>query len=502
MIAFQSEVAGRSQVWVKNLAQGDPLQITFLDPGATQPRWSPKGEQIFFQYRGGIWSAPPLGGQPRPIIEQGRSPSFSRDGEQLAFETTDGSLWIAKADGSNRRRVIKGTVWTASPALSPDGRAIAYFQNDAFGAPTGDFWVVPASGGNPRQLTFDSTDGGRPDWTPDGRFIIFSSSRGGSETLWRVPASGGPPEPVTIGAGQDLDPAISPDGKRLVYTNIRRGHALMIFDPSTGQERELLERRSGLHIPRFSPEGDRIAFFHVIETSVHLFTIRADGSDVRQLTYAAGERNLFPHWSADGAFLFFTRDRPDKSFRKMPATGGDSTELASWGADNYAYADPLGRAVVYMRSENKQPTASVIRDLQTGSETVLELRLDALVRWFRDGQAVVGSQTARADGRPALSNLSNVVLCHAGTGKCQEITRGSRPTPSGDGSRIFFFRQTDSPSAQRELWSVARDGRNEKRIGTLGPFGFDTHFDVSLDDRIVFVQSRRGKAEIWRAELQ
>jgi hypothetical protein len=40
------------------------------------------------------------------------------------------------------------------------------------------------------------------------------------------------------------------------------------------------------------------------------------------------------------------------------------------------------------------------------------------------------------------------------------------------------------------------------RIGTLGRFGIDVNFDVSRDDRIVFVQYREEKAELWRANLQ
>ena len=66
----------------------------------------------------------------------------------------------------------------------------------------------------------------------------------------------------------------------------------------------------------------------------------------------------------------------------------------------------------------------------------------------------------------------------------------------------FLLRATDPRSRYRELWSIGHDRQDEKRVGTLGAFGIDVDFDVSRNDRIVYVQSRQGKAELWRADLQ
>jgi eukaryotic-like serine/threonine-protein kinase len=484
------------QLWLKNLAQGDPLPITSLELGATRPCWSPKGDQILFNHRGAIWSVPPLGGQPRLLIQQANNPSLSADGELVAYDGPERGIWLAKADGSDPRRVaVRRFIWPGTPAVSPNSQTIVFFDSEE--GPMGDYWVVSASGGTPRRLTFDSSLGGRPVWTPDGRFIMLSSMRRGSETLWRVPAGGGEPEPVTLGAGQDREPAVSPDGNSLVYTNIRVAYALMLRDPVTGQQTQLLERRSPVDLPRFSPQGDRIAFFQQIEADLHLFTMNVDGREVRQLTHVAGQRNLGPQWSADGAFLFFTRFRPDVSFRKMPAAGGDSTKLGPWSVQNWAEVDPSGRAVAYARLDGTQPTATVIRDLETGSETVLDFPLRQF-RWSRDGQTILGSRVLAAAGNSSW----NVAQCPAGRGACRVITSGHTTRPSGDGSRIFFLRPTNPPSGYRELWSIGHDGRDEMRVGTLGRFGIDVNFDVSRDDRIVFVQYREEKAELWRADLQ
>ena len=108
---------GVRQIWVKNLAGGDPIQITFGQLAADRPRWSPRNDQIVFTLgslgRDGaspewriesIWSVPPLGGAPRKIIESGGNPNWSGDGSRLVFERGR-EIWIVGADGSNPRKV-------------------------------------------------------------------------------------------------------------------------------------------------------------------------------------------------------------------------------------------------------------------------------------------------------------------------------------------------------------------------------------------------------------
>jgi Tol biopolymer transport system component len=122
--------------------------------------------------------------------------------------------------------------------FSPDGRSIAFFVAEA--GPNGDFWVIASTGGEPRRLTWDVCEVGEPAWTPDG---------------------------------------------------------LRVIDATTGDDRELLARRSALWLPEFSPVGDRLAFFHQVGLDIHLFTIASDGSGLRQVTHGAGEWNIHPTWS-------------------------------------------------------------------------------------------------------------------------------------------------------------------------------------------------------------
>jgi Tol biopolymer transport system component len=340
------DVGGRPQIWLKNLRGGSATQLTFLNDGAgpTRTRWSPTGDQILFNYAGGIWAVSPLGGVPRQIIQRGRNPSVSADGKRLVYEGLgvpdgDRGIWTADADGTNVRRVLdKQHHLAGEPAVSPEGRTIVFFQSE--GGPMGDFWIVPTAGGPARRLTFDDAEAGTPTWTPDGRFIIVSSERAGSRALWRIPAAGGEPQPVTSGAGEDSDQQVSADGRRLIYTNVRNTFSLELLDSRSGLRQTLMQSRMLISGPRFSPDGERIAFFQKTAVGVHVFTIAANAKDLRQVTSREGERNIVPRWSGSGDSLLFSQIRPKDSFRKVSASGGESLEILPWSWDSKVELDP------------------------------------------------------------------------------------------------------------------------------------------------------------------
>jgi Tol biopolymer transport system component len=495
MIAFLSDASGTPQVWVKHLSQGDPIQITFGDVPATRPRWSPGSDQIVFGRVGqGIWSVPPLGGPPRRILEQGSNPDLSRDGSRLVFERGQ-EIWIARPDGSEPRRVDVSPPRfypvDAEPALSPDGSQIAFFHPEA--GPAGDIRVVPVEGGTSRRLTSGMIRPARtPVWTPDGRWILYSSARAGSQTLWRVAASGGTPEPVTVGPGEDLEPALAADGRRVIYTNLRRSWKLQVRDNPASAPRELLERRAGVSFPTFSPAGDRLAFFAVIDSGLHVFTIGVDGKDLRQVTTSSTfEANIMPAWSGDASYLYYYTMFPSRSFRKISAAGGASSEVAPWNFEKQlgARPHPTDGRIAYAHMEHR---ATVIWDPATGREQRIGPAMFG-VRWSPDGRSISG---AGLDGV--------ICVCPVTEEKCTPLSKGPPPTPtawSADGSRIYFLRPARAPM-MRELWSVNPDTRAEAKVTEVGPFTtLDAFFDVSAQGRVVSTALHESRHELWLAEL-
>ena len=494
-IVFINQVNQVSQVWVKNLSHGDPVQITFDTEQADRPRWSPQNDQVVY-VRGSpktssIWSVSPEGGTPRKVIEGGRNPNWSGDGGRLVFERGY-DVWTANADGSDQRK-LEGVPPTdlliadRMPAFSPDGSLIAFFQKDK--GPIGDYWVIPATGGPAHQLTFDSIHGGAPVWTSDSRFIIFPSKRSGSLTLWKVPAAGGQPEPVLVSAGEDTEPEISRDGHKLIYTNARNSFVLKLTDSATLVSRELKESPTDIFDPSFSPRGDKVLFFaFASEGEIQLFICNVDGGDLTQLTRGKGERNIHPHWSADGSFVYFYQIRPTTSFRRISSSGGASTELVAgweWGTNNGARVDPTGKQVIYSKLDKGAEVATMIRDLETGKETAFTTAL-AHPLWSHNGDFVAGA------------NESDVTICPVAGGDCRKLTKGHNPHWSIDDSNIYFWRQVRDAL---EIWSIPFAGGMEKKIADLRPVHpIGQFFDVSPKGQLVWVEYQRGRQELWLSD--
>ncbi len=501
LITFINDSGGVPQVWVKNLAQGDPIQITTGEIPAHRPRWSPKNDQIVFSRAGSIWSVPPLGGTARKVIEGGSNPNWSWDGGRLVYEK-DEQIWTAKAEGSDQRKV-EGVptpdilLADRMPAFSPDGSLIAFFQCTK--GPIGDVWVMPSTGGQPRQLTFDDHFGGTPVWTPDGRFIVFSSLRAGSRTLWKVAASGGSPEPVLVSAGEDTDPELSRDGTKLIYTNTRNSFILTLWNPVTHQTRELMEARYDITDPSFSPQADKISFF-VVENDgdIQVHTINLEGGNSIQVTRAKGERNIHPRWSPDGLWLYFYQIRPTFSFRKISVSGGQSSEIAAgwaWGTHSAAEVDPQGKLIAYVRQEKDRPPVTMIREIATGKETVFKSSFMER-QWSKDGKAILGIELAPSDS----TTIREISICSVETRACRQLTRGRSAQWSSDDSRVYFLRDGKS-GQEKELWAISSAGGEEKQLGVLRFHPIGTFYDVSPKGEIVYVRFNPGKPELWLTDF-
>lgn len=454
-----------------------------------------------FQSAGAIWSVPPLGGPPRKLLDPGASPNWSRDGEWLVYER-DAAIWIARSTGHDARAIAgvpqKFFFADRAPAFSPDGRFVVYFQPEE--GPFGDLWIVPIEGGTPRRLTLDTARGGQPLWTPDGREIMFSSSRAGGLTLWKVAASGGAPEPVTTGAGEDNAPDLSRDGRRLVYVNTRNAYGIAWLDPRSGARRSLAEQRTDVVHPSFSPDGERVVFFADVGPDAQLFTVRSDGTELRQLSHEPGERNIMPSWSHDGASVFFYQLRPAPSFRRMPAAGGPSETVAAgwkWTLQYRAAVDPRGERVAYDLFEGGERQASVVRSLLTGRDSTAAVALGGPV-FSPDGASLAGWD----------SDAGRILRCSVERTDCRPLAAQAAGYPcwSRDG-RYIYFPRTPGPgvprAGARELWRVAAAGGNEERVAELDgyqPLRF--FYDVSARGEIVWSQYRPGRQELWTAELR
>jgi dipeptidyl aminopeptidase/acylaminoacyl peptidase len=104
-------------------------------------------------------------------------------------------LSAAHAQAGKKGRAFTPADWyrlstISSPALSPDGKQVAFTVttvNEAANKRHSEVWLVPAAGGEPRRLTSPGTESTNPRWSDDGKTLYFTSSRpGGKGSTWAL----------------------------------------------------------------------------------------------------------------------------------------------------------------------------------------------------------------------------------------------------------------------------------------------------------------------------
>jgi Tol biopolymer transport system component/DNA-binding winged helix-turn-helix (wHTH) protein len=415
-VAFhQSDGPSNGGIYTALVGGERSLRLT-RDPGDGCPAWSPDDRQIaFMRYSGktlSIFTIPALGGTERRLYS-GPAPfasglAWSPSGEFLAFPQSSAEnptrSWISLlsvADSSVHPLTSPdGGSLDAEPAFSPDGSQLAFVRATIAGV-SNDVYVMPTTGGQPRRLTFDHRPiVGPPAWTADGRDIIFSSTRGGPESLWRISVSGGTPRPIAGPIGEAGWPSIPPRGNKLVYEQVvakfnvwkldlkderhRRRPTLLVFEKGDkvrpdyspdGKKIAFESNRLGfwdiwtcdtdgshcdqltsLHgtagRPRWSPDSRYIAFeFHPKERS-EIYLVEVPSGIPHLLTTIPGADNLSPSWSHDGKWIYFASKRNHEPFQiwKVPAQGGPALKLTRNGGIS-PVESPDGQSLYYSKYE-------------------------------------------------------------------------------------------------------------------------------------------------------
>ena len=181
--------------------------------------------------------------------------AVSADGARFAFATAEG-LMVRDA-GQREYRLFPGTQEAESPSFSPDGEWIAFQAN-------GHLRKIAVAGGSALALVpGDSLLAGRVSWGEDGTIAFESGNR-----LYLIPPGGGPPRLLT-GAHFAGAPRVTPDGRGVLYADEQRGSKLMYYDLATDSAFTVLEE---------AVEGQYVSTGHIVygHPNGGLFAVRFD----------------------------------------------------------------------------------------------------------------------------------------------------------------------------------------------------------------------------------
>ena len=301
------------------------------------------------------------------------------------------------------------------------------------------------------------------------------------DAAWDVEANRGPVREVTFevneGTWMNLD--VSPDGSELVFDLLGDLYLLPI---EGGQAQRITQGRAFDVQPRFSPDGQRIAFTSDRGGGDNIWTISRDGSDARQVTNESFRLLNGPAWTPDGQYILArkhftsTRSLGAGEIWMYHRSGGSGLQLTKRKNDqqdqgNEISLSPDGRYVYFSEDVSGGSTFQYNKDPH--------------------GQIYAIRRLDRTSGQ-----LTNLITGNGGA---------ARPQPSPDGRWIAFVRRVRSKSvlylydcesgAQRPIF----DGLSHDQQEAWAIFGVYPGFDWTPDSNSILIWAQ-GK--LHRVDIQ
>ncbi len=221
-------------------------------------------------------------------------------------------LYIMDFDGKNARRLTyhRGTV--ISPAFSLDGKKVLYslIRSDRKKRNV-NLRILNIKSGKTKLISKRSGINSGAVFMPDGKHIMLTLSHQGNAELYQMNLRTRKHRRVTKHYAPDVDPSISVAGNKMAFLSGRSGRP-MIYTMDPRQLEKDVKRVSFVGqfnaTPRFTPDGQQIAFSSWLDNRFDIFRIDADGSNLYRLTKDFGS-NEDPTYSNDGQFIAFSSQR-------------------------------------------------------------------------------------------------------------------------------------------------------------------------------------------------
>jgi Tol biopolymer transport system component len=259
--------------------QPDRRIVSLIEGVVRNPSWAPDGRQLVYERM--LRPArtehlvPTASCDPEFRLYLSEPfPSFSGDGRRLLYSqyanegtsAGDTSLEIMNADGTQKHTLYHAKGSAAYDASwSPAGDTILFGVGHYFrspGLPAAQIATIHPDGSDFKPIVDDGINNGFPSWSPDGKKIVYRRDK---QLVIRTLADGKTTE-LTDGSHYDNFPQWAPNGSVILFTSDRN------------------------------------------DKRFELYTIRPDGTDLKRLTNVPGS-NAHAAWSSDGAWIAFSSGR-------------------------------------------------------------------------------------------------------------------------------------------------------------------------------------------------
>ena len=463
-----------------------------------------------------IAGTPSGGTVPTPAVAAAGPPSGLRK-KTLIFAGVAtlllaGSLIASRYFVGNRREFDVGATEQVTndpgievtPALSPDGKMLAY----AGGEPgRTSIFVRQVSGGEAIRLS----GGLAPQWSPDGSKLVFVDSVG----IAMVPALGGSAQRLIRNAEGAFatSPTWSHDGKLLAYTQLLvdgKGNGVWIANADGTDPRKIMTAKEP-HSLSWSLDDGRLAFVDGNSAFVYgsggvfgniapssLWIVGRDGKGAAPLTDQT-HHSISPVWTSDGDGILYVsniRGGRDLYYQRVRGNSADGAPLrlttglkihglAVGGEGHIAYSVWNTSVGIWWLPFPRSGTVSVAtaHQLTSAVERIETTRPSPDGKWL-------------AFDSDRSGNMDIYKMRIDGTG-LQQLTRNPaddfKPTWSPDGRQIVFHSWR---SGNRDVYVMSSDGSSERLVAGGPAHEFAGGWSPD-GNQIAFWSDRTGRAEIY-----
>ena len=375
-----------------------------------------------------------------------------------------------------------------APALSPDGRMVAFIRGTQHFLSSGQIYVKLLPNGEAKQLTNDPRDKYGPAFTADGSRVAFTTvSPGSGWETWTVPVLGGEPTRLMpnaagltwIGDGQVLFSEIKGTGLHmgLVSSTETRANRREVYFPE--------HERAMAHYSSLSPDRTSVLVVQMSRTGgfESCRVVPFDGSSAGRPVGPPGACTSAA-WSPDGNWMYFTVDDGVAShvWRQRAPNGTPEAVTSSPTTSEWGVAiAPDGRSLI--TSVGRQSHSLWWRDA-TGDRPLSPEGFATIPRLSRDGRLLYFLLQRAPSPHPGLAVLE------LSSGRTEVLLPDVWVTqfelsPSG---RTVAYSSTTTGGAQ-EIWVAAVDRSSAPRRLVESA---DTVF--FLDEETVVVRALEGRA--------